>query len=608
MTLLCGWLSADAGADGGRVVAAMGRALRVNPRQAWAQWSLPGLSVGLLDLPTEEAGQDTYAPAATPDGRHHLWLFGEAFAGGGLIDVVDPDHTRTLEFRGSLLSRLLQRGIDAIRELDGEYSIALWDSRDRILTLINDRFGGLPLYWARSSEGFAFAGGVRGVLMAPGIAAEPDPEALREAVTFGGFRLADRTNVASVKMAPGASIIRVRDGRPDFRRYWRWRDVTNQPVRPIDTLIDQVHERWGRAVHCRLLGAKHPGQTLSGGLDSRAILAEAAPRVPRWTAITYGLPDCDDARYAARAAKAAGAEWVFHPLYSGHNPDWLDRRTGHIQETDGLINLVDLMHLEALPLHAQLLDATLCGYVGDAVSGPTFNEVSTAADVLAALPFYGTRLGMGWEAALQRAGALVADLGGAPARFALFEHKLPQSTNRWSAAWRPWLRVRKPFVDYAFFDFCQGLPPHVRGEQKLHERWLRSRYPSCFDSIPNHKTGTPVLTPGWRVQAARARRLAWRTVQPGLARLGLPARPRIRNYHDDETFWRTEDVRVRFEALILRPGSLCSEILGRPATAAVLADWFEGAAAPAQVIGGLYVFEAYHRDLQDHLRAARRPT
>ena len=371
-------------------------------------------------------------------------------------------------------------------------------------------------------------------------------------------------------------------------------------------LIQRVHGLWRAAVARRLEGAARPGQTLSGGLDSRAILAEAAPLAPTWTAITYGLPGCDDARYAERAARAVGATWVFHPLYGGRDPDWLDRRSGHIQETDGLIQLVDLMHLEALPVQAALLDVHLSGYAGDAVSGATFNEVRDAAGVLERLPYYGTRLGLDRPAALARAAALVARLEGAPARFALFEHKLPQSTNRWAAAWRPWLRVRRPFLDHAFFDFCQGLPASVRGRGALHERWLRARYPASFAAIPNQRTGVPVLAPGWRVQLARAGRLAWRVARPGLAALGLRVEPRLRSYHADDVVWRAPGARSRIESAILAPGSLCCDILGREAVTAAVVDFFDRRSGPTQVIGALYVFEAYHRGLSAYLREARK--
>jgi len=605
LTALCGWLPADPEREDQGVVASMGRAIRVHIGQVWAEWSVSGLSIGLLELPAAESPAEQYAPAVTPDGRYHLWMAGEAFDGGGFVEVRNAVNSRTLDFRRSLLVNLLVRGIAAIAKLDGEYQIVLWDARDRTLVLLNDRFGGLPLYWSRSSKGFAFAGGVRGILMAPGMRCDPDPEAVREAVTFGGFRLGDRTNVAAVKMVPGASVVTVSEGRPTFRRYWRWADLPARPPLPINGLIDEAQSLWQRAVRVRLAGSTKPGETLSGGLDSRAILAEATRVAPTWTAITYGLAGCDDARYAQRAVEATRTTWVFQHLYSGRDPDWLDARTGHVQHTDGLIGLTDLMHLESLPLQVALLDVHLSGYIGDAVSGPTFNEVHTPLDALHRLPFYATRLGLDQNAALGRVEQWLSALDGANPRFVLFEHKLPQSTNRLSAAWRPWLRVRKPFVDYAVFDFWQSLPSELRGRDRLYERWLRSRYPACFGKIPNQKTGLPVLAPTWRLGLARARRFAWQVIQPLLVNLGLPARPRLRYYHADEVYWRVPQTRERIEGMILRQGSLSCEIFGRASVAAVVADWFDRLAVPTQVIGALYAYEEYHRDLPRHLDTAR---
>jgi hypothetical protein len=617
LTLLCGWLQSGGPAagqpsqEGQEVIAAMGAALRVHSGQAWAFWRTGALTVGLLELPGEPV-ERVYAPAVTPDGRWHLWMAGEAFDGGRILEGVTAVRSRTAAFREALLAALLRHGLDAVREMDGEYQIVLWDRAESVLTLLNDRFGGLPLYWGRAAAGFAFAGGVRGVLAAPGISADPDLESIREAVTFGGYRLGDRTNAAAVKMVAGATVVTVRAGEgPVFRRSWSWSDIPEQPDRPVAEWIEQAHELWRRAIRRRLDGSSRPGQTLSGGLDSRAILAEAVlPREPaspasRWTALTYGLPGCDDAIYARRAAETAGVTWVFHPLYSGRDPDWLERRTGYVQATDGLIDLVDLMHLETLPLQASLLDLHLSGYIGDAVAGPTFNDVTDSDGVLVRLPYYGGRLGLSWEAARVRAEAMVGGLNGAPARFALFEHKLPQATNRWTAAWRPWFRVRKPFTDYAFFDFFQGLPGRARGALALYERWLRARYPQLFATIPNQKTGVPVLSPPWRLQTERARRYAWRQAQPRLARLGLPARPRLRAYSDDETVWKAPEIRRRIEAVIRRPGSVAGEVFGRADLERAVAGWFEHNDTATQVVAALYVYESYHQGLPEHLRAAR---
>lgn len=580
--MLFGWLHAREH-DASEVIDAIAAALRVHDGQQVETWLLPGLAIGRLT----DAAVDQPAPAS--DGRYTLWMAGEVFDGPRQID---------------LLTQLVAQGPSAIRDLNGEYQLALWDAQLRRLVLMTDRFGALPLYFGRSSEGAAFAGGVRGVLMAPGIPCEPDLDALREAVTFGGFRLGSRTNVTSVRMVPGAAALTATAlAEPRVARYWHWADLPAHSTRPLAEVVAELRETWRLAIAARLGGASRPGLTLSGGLDSRAILAEASAQGARLQAITYGVADCDDAVIARTATQAAGAEWVWHPLYGG--PDWLDRRIAHIQATDGLIELVDLMHLEALPVIRERVDVLLSGYIGDAVTGPTFNEIHDARDAVLALPYYGGRLSLPWDAVLERAEAMIAELRGAPARFALFEHKLPQSTNRLTAALRPWVRVRRPFVDYRVFDLAQGQPPELRRGGALHEHWLRSTYPECFARIAHQKTGVPILTPTWRRQVMRIGRYGWRRSAEMLRRAGLPVRVRRRSYHADDRFWREPAVRRRIESVVLRQGSLAVEAFGRAAVEATLADWFDRLAQPTQVIGALYVFDAYHRDLSATLRAAR---
>jgi asparagine synthase (glutamine-hydrolysing) len=496
--------------------------------------------------------------------------------------------------------------------LDGEFQIAVWDARAQTLTLANDRFGGLPQYWTSVPQGLAFAGGVRGVLVAPGVDSTSDVEALKEAVTFGGYRLGDRTNVSSVRMVGAATIQTLtRDGRRT-RRYWTWADI--DAARPSSAragtgrdpnsaarcdLVDEAHRLWASAIRRRRDDEGRDGQTLSGGLDSRAILAEASGS-RAWSALTYGIAGCDDGEIARRAAESANVPWTFQPLYLG---EWLERRLAHVQHTDGLIDLHDLMHVESVGLQRALFDTHWTGYVGDAVCGPTFCSVTTSEAALLAAPYYGTEISLPYETALERMSSHAHHLEPASPRFTLFEHKLAQSTNRWTAAWRPYLRVRKPFLDYDLFEFWQALSADVRTDGRLYEHWLVARYPHLFARIPYQRTGVPVLAAGWRVKTAR-----WHRGLVGRVARGLPSgwiAPRIRAYADDDRMWRVPAVRSRLVDIITRPTSRSAEIFGRDRLESLVARWTARAAAPAQVIGALVVFETYHAGLSAHLAAAR---
>src|SRR4030095_4332594 len=172
----------------------------------------------------------------------------------------------------------------------------LWSPRSRSLFLLNDRFAALPLYVASSPLGTAFGGGVRGVLMAPGVTAEPDPQAIREAVTFGGYRLGRRTSIRNIEMTPPATVVHVTQERVTTRRYWTWAELRDGDATDDRELLEQTRTLWSAAISRRLDGSRSPGLTLSGGLDSRAILAEASHQKQRLRALTYGVPHADEVR------------------------------------------------------------------------------------------------------------------------------------------------------------------------------------------------------------------------------------------------------------------------------------------------------------------------
>jgi asparagine synthase/glutamine amidotransferase-like protein len=574
MTFLCGLVSHAPEHERRRTLESMVSVLR-DGRLSAAVSHHDQLSIAVVDI-------DPCPAVVSPDGRRTLWTAGEVFNGVPAERVLSS--------------------IDAVRDIDGEYQMAVWDSGERTLSIVNDRFGGLPLYVAEQNGAFLFAGGVRGILAVPGFAIVVDEDAIREAVTFGGYRLGGRTNVAGISMIAGGTVTiwNARSRSLGRRRYWSWPDIRPAPRRDIRALFGEASSLWRQAITRRLTNGLRHGQTLSGGLDSRVILAEATRHVPAWVAITYGIEGCDDARYAEMAAARAGAKWLFMPL---SQPGWLEMRTDLVQTTDGLIDLHDLGHLESVPVQSSVMDVHLSGYIGDAVGGPTFTDVSDARGVLRKLPYYGGILGMPEADALARAEGLIRDIGSAAPRYALFEHKLPQSTNRWASAFRPWLRVRKPFTDYDLFDFYQGMDVALRGEENFYEKWLLAAYPEFFRSIPNQKTGVPIRSSWIRWQAARGRRFLRRKLRPHVARFGLFRAERSRGYTRDEVEWRTPQARSILEGTILRSDSLSCDIFGRDRVNAVLKAWFDSAAAPAQVIGALYVFEAYHRDVAKFIRS-----
>jgi asparagine synthase (glutamine-hydrolysing) len=503
-----------------------------------------------------------------------------------------------------LLNALVQQGPEALCDLDGEYLVLLWNAKSRMLQAITDRFGSVPAFHGTASSGSAIATTARAVAAAPGMDATADAEAIREAATFGGFRLGARTLIRSVSLQTPATGLTVTSTRVASRRYWHWPSATpDQRASDMGAVLDELQALWQDAIARRLEGVARPGLHLSGGLDSRAILAELVNRGVRPHTVTFGVAGSDEVRFAAQAAAAAEVPWTHFPSYAGGD-DWLSRRERWVYHTDGMIDLADLRHLDSLPVQAATMDAHLSGYIGDLVLGARYNSIATVEEAMQALPYYGGILGFSLPEARQRIAACMTSLGDAAPRFLIYEHKCPQSTNRWISAWRPWLSVRKPFTSYRLFDLCQGRGLPLIVHRALREHWLHRFYPRLFRQIPEARTAAPILSSAPRRQMIRVTRHAARRLR-GLLHAADPDRARSRDATPDAIIWRRRDIRPRLEGAILRERAVSSGIFGRERLRQVVQAYFDRQAAPTQVIAALFVFETFHTQLADHLANAR---
>ena len=76
-------------------------------------------------------------------------------------------------------------GSDFLQQLNGQFAIALWDSKKGQLLLARDRVGIRPLYYSNQPDGtFLFASEIKAILTYPGIQATLDPDGLNQIFTL----------------------------------------------------------------------------------------------------------------------------------------------------------------------------------------------------------------------------------------------------------------------------------------------------------------------------------------------------------------------------------------------------------------------------------------
>jgi asparagine synthase (glutamine-hydrolysing) len=205
-----------------------------------------------------------------------------------------------------------ERGLDLCRELNGQFAFGLWDSNEHRLVLGRDRFGQMPLYTARTDGGgVLFASEIKALRqLAPEATGWPiRPQAVYDFLSLGVVPQ-PTTIYEGVEMLPPASHLVHEKGRSAISTYWEL-EGNSEVSLSLDDATEGIRSRLGHAVQLRLRSDVPVGVFLSGGLDSSAVLYEAAAATTRpLQAFTVGVEDADldESAVASRTAKAMGVD------------------------------------------------------------------------------------------------------------------------------------------------------------------------------------------------------------------------------------------------------------------------------------------------------------
>jgi asparagine synthase (glutamine-hydrolysing) len=242
-------------------------------------------------------------------GSWHLVFNGEIYNYRELRDeLMGLGHTFATEGDGEVLLHAWAAWEDrALPRFDGMFAFAIWNDERRELTCASDPFGEKPLYWAGDHERIDFASDIRAVLLARPDLGPPRPEALGPFLGLGLMPPIDETFFAGINRLPGAHLLRWHAGNVDVRRYWHPSPV-EVPAR-YDDAVDRLRELLLGSITLRLRSDVPVGTSLSGGIDSSAVVALAATLAGdhRRHAFTARFPGFarDEWRYAEEVADAA---------------------------------------------------------------------------------------------------------------------------------------------------------------------------------------------------------------------------------------------------------------------------------------------------------------
>lgn len=165
-----------------------------------------------------------------------------------------------------------QHGDSFVDHLNGQFAIALWDSRRHRLVLARDRVGIRPLFYTWKGGRLAFASEVKALFTLPDVARRLDAAAL--ASTFSYWSVLPPASVfESISVLPAGHLMTVEAGSIRVSRYWDWTFPGGGATSAgsEESCAERLRELLIDAVRLQLRADVPVGAYISGGLDSSII-------------------------------------------------------------------------------------------------------------------------------------------------------------------------------------------------------------------------------------------------------------------------------------------------------------------------------------------------
>ena len=215
-----------------------------------------------------------------------------------------------------LLEAVATWGVKAtLQRVVGMFAFAIWDRRDRQLTLARDRVGEKPLYYGRLGPVILFASELKALRADPAWKGEVDRDVLalylRHAYVPAPFTIFRGVS----KVPPGCYLQFAADGSGGKEvAYWSARAVAEAgvaaPNRATESeLVEQLDRLLRQAVLGQIQADVPLGAFLSGGIDSSTVVAlmqAQSTRPVNTFTIGFREPGYDEAKHAKAVAQHLG--------------------------------------------------------------------------------------------------------------------------------------------------------------------------------------------------------------------------------------------------------------------------------------------------------------
>ncbi len=177
-----------------------------------------------------------------------------------------------------ILNLYLKEGIEILKDLDGIFSLSIWDRKKNILYVARDTLGVKPLYFFEKKDFFCFSSELKSLL--PLLNSEDlniDIESLNRYLTYL-YCPGEGTSFKNIKKVNPGEVLAIENGEirsresfkkiPVFKNLPKYSHNSKKIIKELDTKLRN-------SVHKQMISDVQVGAFLSGGLDSSSVVAFA---------------------------------------------------------------------------------------------------------------------------------------------------------------------------------------------------------------------------------------------------------------------------------------------------------------------------------------------
>ncbi len=222
-------------------------------------------------IDTSPAG---HQPMFTEDNRFAIILNGEIYNYKQI--------RRELESKGHifntnsdtevLLKAFREWNVGCLNKLNGMFAFAVWDDREKELTLARDRAGIKPLYYAKIGDNFIFASEIKAIVATKLIRAELDYEGLDQYLTFL-WTPDPQTPFKNIFKLPPAHYLQWKNREIKQAEWWDLKFEDINARKSEDEWREELMSTFDNVVKMEMLSDVPLGAFLSGGVDSSVVVA-----------------------------------------------------------------------------------------------------------------------------------------------------------------------------------------------------------------------------------------------------------------------------------------------------------------------------------------------